>query len=261
MHSGASVQVFQSVASVYDLLYADKDYKAECDMLEQVFSQFSPRPVRRILDLGCGTASHAIQLAKCGFGLVCVDQSEAMLRVARQKARSEDLTRQIQFKQSPIQRLSLRARFDAVISMFAVLSYQCSNNEVADTLRRARKNLRRGGLLVCDFWYGPAVLAQHPTERLKRVRNGATIVIRLAHPELNTLGNCVDVNYSFMILRGRRILVEMQETHRMRYFFKPEIELFLETAGFRLETFSSTDDWRHPPDERTWNAMLVARAI
>lgn len=261
MSSAESSHVFQSVASVYDLLYADKDYKAECDWLEQVFRRFGLRPVHRILDLGCGTASHAIQLAKCGYGLVCVDQSQAMLRIARRKVRSEDLARQIQFEQSPIQHLSLRKRFDAVISMFAVLSYQCSNDDVVGTLRCARRSLRRGGLLVCDFWYGPAVLAQQPAERLKRVQEGATRVIRLAQPELDTLGNRVDVHYRLMILRGQSVIAEMQETHHMRYFFKPEIELFLELAGFDLEAFGAVGDWQNPPSERTWNAMLVARAV
>ena len=44
-------------ADQYDLLYGDKDYEAECDLLEKVFRLYSSAPVKTILDLGCGTGN------------------------------------------------------------------------------------------------------------------------------------------------------------------------------------------------------------
>jgi len=53
----------------YDDLYADKDYGAECDLLEKIFRR-ADRPVHTILDLGCGTGRHSVELARRGYELV-----------------------------------------------------------------------------------------------------------------------------------------------------------------------------------------------
>ena len=39
-------------AAAYDDLYQDKDYLAECDLIERVFKTYGQGPVRRVLDLG-----------------------------------------------------------------------------------------------------------------------------------------------------------------------------------------------------------------
>jgi predicted TPR repeat methyltransferase len=60
--------VFDQVyADQYDLLYGEKDYDAECDLLEQVFHRYSKGPIQSILDLGCGTGNHSILLARRGY--------------------------------------------------------------------------------------------------------------------------------------------------------------------------------------------------
>ena len=76
-------------ADQYDLLYSDKDYEAECDLLEEVFRRYGTGPVQTILDLGCGTGSHALLLARRGYQVTGVDRSQEMLAQARQKAASD----------------------------------------------------------------------------------------------------------------------------------------------------------------------------
>lgn len=61
------MSVFQSYADYYDVLYSDKDYGAECDFLESIFGRYCNRPVRTILDLGCGTGGHTFVLAERGY--------------------------------------------------------------------------------------------------------------------------------------------------------------------------------------------------
>src|SRR5207248_11417549 len=62
-------------AEAYDTLYRDKDYSAECDAIEHVFRLYGIGPVRRVLDLGCGTGGHAVPLAERGYEVVGVDRS------------------------------------------------------------------------------------------------------------------------------------------------------------------------------------------
>ena len=61
-----------------------------------------------------------------------------------------------------IRSVRLGRRFDAVISLFHVMSYQILDSEVAAVLDTAACHLAPGGLLLFDVWHGPAVLFQGP---------------------------------------------------------------------------------------------------
>ena len=48
--------------------------------------------------------------------------------------------------------------------------------------------------------------------------------------------------------------------HRMRYFFAPELVLFLESSGFRALRLGAFPDFDREPDETTWNVLATATA-
>ena len=81
------VKVFQRYAEYYDLIYQDKDYEKECDFLEEIFQAYQSKPVKSILELGCGTGGHAIPLAKRGYELTGLDTSSVMLKQAEKKSK------------------------------------------------------------------------------------------------------------------------------------------------------------------------------
>src|SRR5262249_7821642 len=139
-------------SEVYDDLYADKDYAAECTLIESILHQFQFGAGTRVLDLGCGTGSHALPLAARGYHVVGVDRSSAMLARARDKAARRGLD--ISFQQGDIRAVSLEERFDCVLLMFAVLGYQVEDADIEQTLACARCHLRPHGLLIFDVWYG-----------------------------------------------------------------------------------------------------------
>jgi SAM-dependent methyltransferase len=242
-------------AAAYDDLYRDKDYLAECDLIERVFQTYGQIAVRRVLDLGCGTGGHAVPLARRGYEVVGVDRSPDML----ERARAQDSP--ARFELGDISNLNLGETFDAALMMFAVLGYQVGNSDVQAALATARRHLRSSGLFFCDFWYGPAVLAQRPSERVKVLDAPEGQVIRVATGELDARHNLCMVRYHVWRISDSRVSAEVREQHPMRYFFELELELFLNSAGFELVrcgAFPSIDD---APNEHTWNVALVARAV
>ncbi len=130
-------------------------------------------------------------------------------------------------------------------------------------LATARRHLAAGGLLFGDLWYGPAVLAQRPSERVKVIElpgAGAAQIIRVASSELDTRRNLCAVRYRLWRLEDGRVRAETNEEHPMRYFFAPELELFLAGAGFELLRLGAFPEFEAEPDEQTWNVAFVARA-
>ncbi|MFP4621958.1 MAG: class I SAM-dependent methyltransferase [Bacteroidales bacterium] len=59
----------------------------------------------RILDVGCGTGRHSIELSKRGYSITGIDLSESQLRKARDKARDHNLD--IEFLKMNARNLSL----------------------------------------------------------------------------------------------------------------------------------------------------------
>lgn len=253
--------IFHSYANAYDLLYRDKCYESECDFLQEVFKRFEKKETRHILDLGCGTGNHAIPLAQRGYSVFGIDRSGRMIEIARKKAIVHGQNCQLQFDVANIQHVNLCKNFDAVICMFAVLGYQTSNEMLFSTLCTVRKHLNAGGLFVCDFWYGPAVLRQRPTDRVKIIEEDKNRIIRLVKPHLNTQTNIVSVTYHLVHLKDNQLLEETEEVHHVRFIFYPEIEFMMAQAGLQIEHFCSFGEMDKSVTEETWNVSIIARAI
>jgi len=261
-HDRASAPpVFADYAGLYDRLYEDKDYEKECDFLVSIFDRFPHIGVDTVLDMGCGTGGHALPLAARGYKVIGVDRSEQMLAVAEQKTKASASGKTLSFIKGDIRNLHLNKRFDSVICMFSVLSYQTSNDDVLSTLKTARRHLKKGGVFVSDFWYGPTALVDKPANRLKEIRSGAVQVIRVAKPEMDVHHNLIQVHYTTLHIQNNQLLEKIEETHSMRYFFLPELTFFLGQADFKLVhtcPFGRIDD---SIDTDTWNVTVIAQAI
>ncbi len=247
-------------AAAYDALYNDKDYAGECDLIEVLCKEHAAGVVRSVLDLGCGTGTHAITLAARGYDVVGVDLREHMVNMARRKADQLPSAARPEFREGDVRTLQLGRTFDAALMMFAVLGYQTDNAAVLQTLRTAREHLRPGGVLLGDVWYGPAVLWQRPTQRVKMSPTPSGRILRCSEGELDVRQHTCAVQFHFWVLEDGRLTGESEERHLMRYFFPRELELFLETAGFALVRLGAFPEFHLPPDESTWNVLCVARA-
>jgi len=251
----------QDYADHYDLLYAGKDYESECDTLEEVFRRYGKGQIRTILDLGCGTGNHAFPLAKRGYEVTGVDRSGDMLANARSKLadfKSHSQTLPM-FLQGDLRSLDLDRKFDAVLMMFAVLGYQLTNEDILASLKTVRGHLKPGGLFICDVWYGPAVLAIRPSDKVKIIPTDNGKVIRLASGTLDIHHHWATVNYHVLHLQGQRVLSESKESHQVRYFFPQELALFLDHAGMEMLRLSAFPLLTEDADERSWNGLVVAK--
>lgn len=247
----------------YDALYGDKDYAREVDMLEEVFRRHARGAVRTVMDMGCGTGGHAIPLSARGFRVTGVDRSSDMLGRARRKVLEQSPPPAgglPEFVEGDLREVSLDRKFDAVLMMFAVLGYQLTNEDVQAALRNVRRHLEPGGLFVFDVWYGPAVLAVKPGDRVKVVENGGRKILRAASGTLDSLRHLTEVRYRIWEFEEGRFLGEAEEVHRMRHFFPQELALFLSQAGMDLLGLHPFGDLENPPDEGSWNALAIARS-
>jgi len=258
--SGSGGEVFRSYAKFYDAIYADKDYEAECRFVEALLAYHGVAGGSAILDLGCGTGGHVLPLARAGWRITGVDRSEDMLAIARRKLEAAGAT--AEFIEGDIRTLRLGRTFGAVISMFAVVGYQLTNQDLTATFRTARAHLAPGGIFTFDAWFGPAVLTERPEAKAKTVREpDGRMLTRVATPTLDVVAQTVRVEYELTEEGAIGETGDVVESHAMRFLFAQETAYFLEVAGLEVVGFMP---FMHPcetPTEHDWNVTWVARAI
>ena len=251
--------VFDAYANYYDLLYRDKDYAAEAEYVATHIRRQAPG-AKRILELGCGTGAHAAYLVRVGFDVHGVDLSDTML--VRAEARKATLpaaeAKSLTFAAGDVRTVQTGVTYDVVISLFHVMNYQTTNADLEAAFKTAVTHLTSGGLFLFDFWYGPAVLTQKPEVRIKRLADDHIKVTRIAEPVMYVNENLVDVNYTVFIEEKDTGKVEqLHETHRIRYFFLPEIEKILTGCGFHLlKSYTWMTDC--PLDYEHWAGFVIA---
>jgi SAM-dependent methyltransferase len=253
------MSVFDAYSRYYDLLYRDKDYAGEADYIAAHIRN-GDGSRHTVLELGCGTGKHAELLARRGFVVHGVDRSETMLAVAaaRRGSLQTDIAERLQFAQGDVRTYRTSARFDAVISLFHVMSYQASNDGLDAMFATAASHLRNGGVFVFDFWYGPAVLTLRPIVNVKRLEDGAIRVTRVAEPGLRPNDNIVDVNYHVWVEdKASGAVQQIRETHTMRYLFLPEVDRLARSHNFTSWEAEEFMTARRPGID-TWGVCVTA---
>jgi len=247
-------EVFDAYAAYYDLLYRDKDYPGEARYVQSLLRKQGVSQ-GDLLELGCGTGKHAEQLARLGYSVQGIDLSPSMIDIARRRSAS-DRTR---FEVGDARSARLNRTFNAAISLFHVASYQTTNDDLAAMLATAAIHLKTGGIFVFDFWYGPGVLTDPPTHRVKHLEDEAIQVTRTATPTLHPNENVVDVHYAVQVKQNKSGQVaNIEETHHMRYLFLPELTFMLQSVGMemlRAGRWMSDEEL----DSRSWQAVVTAR--
>lgn len=251
--------VFGKYSKFYDLLYRAKDYVIEAKYIEDIVKKHGIPNSKNLIDLGCGTGSHSIIWAKNGWSVTGVDRSESMLQIARTKTQGKNLG--INFFQGDLSNFKLKEEsyFDVAVSMFAVVGYLIENKSLQHLFSTVRKILKPGGLFIFDSWFGPAVLTDIPTDKYKFNEENGVRVIRFTHPEMHSLKNVIDINFHVIEIREEKIQSEVKETHPMRFFFAPEIQLLFNQVGLDLVAIYPFMKLSGRVNEKDWNVVFVGK--
>ena len=245
--------VFEKYSRYYDLLYADKDYVGEANYIQNLLLR---QGVSKgdLLEFGSGTGKHGRLLAEQGFRVHGIERSKEMVAQATE---SNGFTCQ----QDDICEVQLGRTFDAVLSLFHVVSYQTSNVDVQAVFARAGEHLQVDGLFIFDIWYSPAVYAQHPAVRLKKMADAEVEIMRIAEPTEYPNDNRVDVKFTIIArdLMGGNVQTTT-ETHPMRHFSLPEIDLLANLHGFERIGAEEYLTGKSPGAD-TWGVCITLRKI
>lgn len=250
--------IFADYSEFYDLLYEDKPYREESCFVDGLLKRYAEpgAPIRRVLDLACGTGRHCFELEGMGYAVEGSDLSAAMIQQARTAAAergSAAVFHNCSFQTAHL----IGKRYDAVISMFSAIDYLTSHQDLMTALTNINGLLEPGGLFVFDYWNGNAVIKDYSPRRELRKKRDPLEIIRTSTTQLDRIAQIAEVNFHFACLESGVTRHEFTERHLVRYFFFREIETYLELAGFDLIHRSGFLSDSLTPDD--WNIAIVAR--
>ncbi len=214
-------ELFVNYALTYDKESFTHGTQQETDFIE---NEINHDKSRNILDIGCGTGRHAIELAKRGYNVTGVDLSESQLERARQKAGMANV--KVDFRLADARNLDFKEQFDLVIMLcegaFSLMETDEMNFEI---LKNATNALKTGGKLIFT-----TLNALYPLHHSLKDFMDANMV----------QGKSSDNRFDLMTFRdystfevsdddGRKKTLKCNE----RYYAPSEITWLLKTLGYR----------------------------
>ena len=245
-------------AELYDLFYSDKPYQQESAFIHQCFQKYSHKPPKRLLELACGTGTHALELGKYGYDLLAVDYSQDMLDCARRKAKHSESA--VEFRWQDIRALDLPERpFDAVYCLFDSIGYVRTNEALLQVFKDVYNYLIPGGLFIFEYWHAAAMLRSYSPLRIRRWSTAEGDIIRISETELDFAKQLSHVTYTIYELRNDGTYSGFSETQTNRYFLVQEMSGWLTTAGLEpLKYFAGFRDSEEITED-TWHILAIAR--
>jgi SAM-dependent methyltransferase len=244
---------FNDYSKYYDLLYKEKNYYDEVQYINEIIKLNCPNS-KSLLDIGCGTGKHANLLQQLGYNIDGIDLSETMLEIAKNK-----FGENINFYNADIRKFDLNKKYDTIISLFHVLSYQVKNHDLDSAFESVYKHLNDGGYFIFDCWYGPGVMNDPPSIRVRNMKDDEVEIIRISEPDINYNNSTVDVNFKIIIndLKTDKVKI-LHEKHPMRYLFKNEIEFLANKYNFKIVSFYSWMSF-DVPNKNDWQVVFVLK--
>lgn len=242
----------QAFAEAYDALMADVGYDEWAGYYAALAARHGIK-AQTLVDCACGTGEMALRFAKGGARVTGVDGSDAMLRVAADKARGAGLP--ITFAHQDMRELTLHRPVDAILCACDGVNYLTRGQDVLQFFKAAHRALVPGGGLLFD------VSSPYKLEHLLGERclcGDGREVAYLWQNHFSPRTRLLQMDLSFFVLGKDGRYARFDETHCQRAHTESEIVAWLREAGFR-EVFVYGDRTYVPPREAEARLHFVAR--
>ncbi|MFA5553525.1 MAG: class I SAM-dependent methyltransferase [Phycisphaerae bacterium] len=215
--------LFENYAQKYDKEVYVHGTSGECDFIEK---EISHDKSLKIIDIGCGTGRHCIELTKRGYTVTGIDLSQSML--ARAKEKSQKLNLKIDFQKHDARNLPFTGEFDAAIMLceggFSLMETDEMNFEI---LKNATKALKDKGKFIFTTLNGLFPLFHSVKEFYESAAKEGT----------STCKNC---SFDLMTFRDHSTVVfdddagtKKELTCNERYYVPSELRWLLKTLGYK----------------------------
>jgi 2-polyprenyl-3-methyl-5-hydroxy-6-metoxy-1,4-benzoquinol methylase len=215
--------LFENYGKKYDRESFAQGTKGECDFIE---NEVEHNRSVRILDVGCGTGRHSIELSKRGYNVTGIDLSESLLGRAKEKAKECGL--KIDFLKHDARKLPFANEFDVAIMLcegaFPLMETDEMNYEI---LKSVARSLKEQGKLIMTTLNGLFPLYHSVEEFCASTTDPGNATYRN-----NTFDLMTFRDHNITIVEDDAGVKKELECNE-RYYVPSEISWLLKTLGFK----------------------------
>ncbi len=233
----------------------DDDRDTDEDEIQEDTEEALEQEKNLVVELGCGTGSFTLEMAKRGYDIIGTDLSFEMLDIARRKA--AEAGREIMFLQQDMRELDLYCTAGTIVSVCDCINYLTEDEDVLETFRLVNNFLYAKGLFIFDFntvhkyrdVIGDATIAENREDCSFIWDNYYNDEDHINEYDLTIFARCDAKDEIF-----RRSV----ETHYQRGYELSEMKEFIAKAG--LEFIEAVDaDTHEPPIDDSERIYVIAR--
>lgn len=246
------MEAYGKFAQVYDLFMDNVDYEGWADCLEKHLKEEGIED-GLVLELGCGTGTMTGLLARRGYDMIGVDNSEEMLAEAMEKKVEDGLD--ILYLLQDMQEFELYGTVRAAVSVCDSLNYITEKEELLQVFRLVNNYLDPGGIFLFDMntvhkyrdILGDDTIAENRDE-------GSFIWENSYDPDTGL--NIYEL--AVFLPREDGLYEKCEELHCQRAYEQAEIEALIREAGMEIVGVydAYTDKPASPDSERL---LFIAR--
>ena len=251
--------MYDSIARYYDLTHAA--LTDDLTLLQQLAQQANGP----LLECGCGTGRILFPLARTGFTITGIDNSDTMLAIAQEKLAQEaaPVQARITLVEGEMTQVNVDGRFALIIIPYNTLLH-LKPTQINQTFSSLRKHLATNGRLYIDL-INPFAIAHTPNDRMLTLEQSFTdpatghTVLQFASNWLDDVAQILHVTwlYDATPLQGGPIHRTISQ-FSYHYLYPHQLEMRLQQTGFHIETMWGSYD-RMPFSEESDRLILIAK--
>jgi ubiquinone/menaquinone biosynthesis C-methylase UbiE len=231
---------YAGIARFYDLEFADLGEDVD---LYRHYAEIVGSPV---LDLGCGTGRLLVPLAGAGFHVTGIDNSMAMLALARDRVAREKIGDRVELLLADVRDLSALPRNHFKLAFCAINSFLHlkERDDHLQALASIRRVVHRDGLLVLDLLHPTLSVLQRMDDQFRHdgswtMPDGSRID-RFSERRLGTASQLISTTLFYDEVAPNGTVTRTVTEYLTRYIHRFEMESLLAETGFELEGIYGT---------------------
>ncbi len=183
-----------------------------------------------LLDMACGEGSLAVGMAKLGYQVTGIDQSQRMIDLAKERANEAGVD--VTFLVEDMRSLPFKGKFSLVTCFFDSLNYLLTIRDLQDAFKCAYRALQPGGFFIFDMntIYG---LSVDWMREETYIQNEAKDFIEIHRQSYDYENQIATMDVTIFTEHGE-CWERIDETHRERGYPIADIQFLLNETGFMI---------------------------
>lgn len=226
----AEHNTFYKKAGYYDVVF-DREVSKEVDFLLGAYEKHTGKKAKSALDIACGPAYHARQIARRGVRSMGLDLHPEMIKFAKDRVAEEGLD--VELFAADMRNYRLAKPVDLAYIVFDGIDALVKTKDQVKHLQNVAKNLTGKGIYIIDLTHPrDCTLTDYGKFRYRGKRDGTAVEIHWAtnKPTFDLASGVAEVEIEIHVKENGKAFV-IKDKARERYISPQEIQLLADLSG------------------------------